>query len=147
MSVSANFVPPPQSVVLNFPTGANPPPQEAIFDCPDGGNPCLDANAHALQLSIPNVSATQGLSVTVTATEVPPTMADGLCEVNSAPFDNVSGDFDCRFLNFFSYGTDTLTGSTIVPLCGPMRTAIASTTRCTAEHRATSRILPRTSGR
>jgi YVTN family beta-propeller protein len=118
LTVTGNFIPPPQSMVLTFPTGANPPPQEAIFACPDGGNPCTDANAHALQLSIPNVSATPSLSVTVTATEVPPSMADGLCEVNTAPFDNVSGDFDCRFVTFFGDGTDP-SGNTIVPLCWP----------------------------
>ncbi|MGC1580981.1 MAG: choice-of-anchor D domain-containing protein [Candidatus Acidiferrales bacterium] len=118
LNVTANFIPPPQSITLTFPTGANPPPQEAIFACPDGGNPCTDGNAHAVQLSIPNVSAAEGLSVTVTATEVPPTMADGLCEVNTAPFDNVSGDFDCRFVSFFGDGLDTY-GNTIVPLCWP----------------------------
>ena len=41
--------------------------------------------------------------VTVTATEVPPTLADGLCEVGNT----VLNDFDCRFATFFNYGTDT----------------------------------------
>ena len=53
-------------------------------------------------------------TVTVTATEVPPSQADGLCEVGNT----VLNDFDCRFSTFFNYGTDA-NGNTIVPLCYP----------------------------
>jgi YVTN family beta-propeller protein len=111
-SITANFVPAPKTVALTFPTGANPPPQEAIFNCPSNTNPCTDPNAHALQLSIPNVNST--VNVTVLATEVPPSQADGLCESGNT----VLNDFDCRFVTFFSDGTDAHS-NTIVPLCHP----------------------------
>jgi uncharacterized repeat protein (TIGR01451 family) len=116
LNVTANFVPPPASVQLTFSPGANVM-QQAPFDCPSNPdptptNPCTDANAHALQLQIPSVST--GFTVTVTATEVPPTLADGLCEVGNT----VLNDFDCRFATFFSFGTDA-SGNTIVPLCDP----------------------------
>ena len=117
LSVTANFVPPPVSQSLTFPVGSNPPPQVAVFNCPSNpnptpSNPCTDPNAHTFQLAIPQI--TGGLMVTVTATEVPPTLADGLCEVGNT----VLNDFDCRFATFFNYGTDTH-GNTIVPLCYP----------------------------
>jgi len=111
-NVTANFVPAPESVNLTFPVGTNPPPQEAIFACPSGGNPCTNPNAHALQLAIPNVSAT--VAVTVLATEVPPSQADGLCESGNT----VLNDFDCRFVTFFSDGTNA-SNNVIVPLCDP----------------------------
>src|SRR5277367_5151003 len=111
-SLTANFVPAPKTVALTFPTGANPPPQEAIFNCPSNTNPCTDPSAHALQLSIPNVNSI--VAVTVLATEVPPSQADGLCESGNS----VANDFDCRFVTFFSDGTDTHS-NTIVPLCDP----------------------------
>jgi YVTN family beta-propeller protein len=119
LTVTANFVSPPQSQTVTFQAGANPPPVEAIFDCPHGGNPCVDANANALQLSITN-GGSAGLTVRVTAIEVPPGPAptnyppDGLCEVGH----NVSNDFDCRFVTFFGDGTDPSL-NTIVPLCWP----------------------------
>ena len=117
LSVTADIVPPPASQNLMFPVGTNPPPQTAVFNCPSNpnptsSNPCTDPNAHTFQLAIPQV--TGGLMVTVTATEVPPTLADGLCEVGNT----VLNDFDCRFATFFNYGTDTH-GNTIVPLCYP----------------------------
>jgi YVTN family beta-propeller protein len=119
LTVTANFVSPPQSQTVTFQAGANPPPVEAIFDCPHGGNPCVDANANALQLSITN-GGSAGLTVRVTAIEVPPGPAptnyppDGLCELGH----NVSNDFDCRFVTFFGDGTDPSL-NTIVPLCWP----------------------------
>jgi len=117
LSVSADFVPPPASQNLAFPVGTNPPPQTAVFNCPSNpnpspSNPCTDPNAHTFQLAIPQI--TGGVTVTVTATEVPPTLADGLCEVGHT----VLNDFDCRFATFFNYGTDSH-GNTIVPLCYP----------------------------
>ena len=63
-----------------------------------------------MQLAIPAVNT--AFTVTVTATEIPPTQADGLCEVGHT----VLNDFDCRFVTFFSNGTDA-NGNTIVPLC------------------------------
>jgi YVTN family beta-propeller protein len=116
LAVSANFVPPPTSINVTFNPGSNVT-QMAAFDCPSNpnptpANPCTDANAHALQLAIPSVGT--GFAVTVTATEVPPTLADGLCETGNT----VLNDFDCRFATFFNYGADA-NGNTIVPLCYP----------------------------
>jgi YVTN family beta-propeller protein len=116
LAVTANFVPPPTSVNVTFNPGSNVT-QMAAFDCPSNpnptpSNPCTDANAHALQLAIPSVGT--GFAVTVTATEVPPTLADGLCETGNT----VLNDFDCRFATFFDYGADS-NGNTIVPLCYP----------------------------
>ena len=80
---------------LTFNPGTNVV-QQAAFDCPSNpnptpGNPCTDPNAHSFQLQIAQVNST--VNVTVTATEVPPSQADGLCEVG----DTVLNDFDCRF--------------------------------------------------
>jgi hypothetical protein len=111
-NVTANFVPPPTTVPLSFPVGTNPPPQEAVFNCPSHTNPCTDPSAHALQLTIPNVSTAVG--VTVLATEVPPSQANGLCGSTNS----VTNDFDCRFVTFFSDGTDA-NNNKIVPLCDP----------------------------
>jgi YVTN family beta-propeller protein len=115
-SVTANFLADPATMNLTFPAGANSS-QMATFDCPSNANPtpanpCADPNAHALQFTIPNVSTS--FTVTVLATEVPPTMADGLCEKGNT----VLNDFDCRFVTFFGDGTDS-NGDTIVPLCYP----------------------------
>ena len=117
LAASADFLPPPVSINLTFPAGVNPPPQQAVFDCPSNPNPsptnpCTDPNAHVLQLQLPQVNSS--FTVTVTATEVPPSQADGLCEVGNT----VLNDFDCRFSTFFNYGTDA-NGNTIVPLCYP----------------------------
>ncbi|HYA15883.1 MAG TPA: choice-of-anchor D domain-containing protein, partial [Bryobacteraceae bacterium] len=116
LAVSANFVPPPQSVNLTFSPGTNVA-QQAAFNCPSNpnpspANPCTDPNAHNLLLQVAQVSST--LNITVTATEVPPNQFDGLCEVGNT----VSNDFDCRFATFFNYGMDN-NGNTIVPLCYP----------------------------
>jgi YVTN family beta-propeller protein len=116
LAVSANFISAPVSIPLTFNPGTNVT-QMAPFDCPSNpnpspANPCTDANAHALQLAIPSVNT--GFTVTVTATEVPPAQADGLCEVGNT----VSNDFDCRFVTFFNFGADA-NQNTIVPLCYP----------------------------
>jgi trimeric autotransporter adhesin len=116
VGVTANFLPPPVSVPLTFSPGTNVM-QQAPFDCPSNpnptpGNPCTDPNAHNLQLQIGQVSST--VNLTVTATEVPPSQEDGLCEVGNT----VLNDFDCRFTRFFNYGLDG-NGNTIVPLCYP----------------------------
>jgi YVTN family beta-propeller protein len=110
-AVTANFVAPPVTVNVTFPVGTNST-QMARFACPSGLTPCTDPNAHELQLTIPNVNTS--IPVTVLATEVPPTMEDGLCESGNT----VLNDFDCRFVTFFSDGTDAH-GNTIVPLCYP----------------------------
>ena len=115
-TATANFLPPPVSVPLTFNPGTNVI-QQAPFDClsnpnPTPANPCTDANAHNLQLQIAQVSST--VNLTVTATEIPPGQADGLCEVGNT----VLNDFDCRLTQFFNYGTDG-NGNTIVPLCYP----------------------------
>ncbi|MGA7918603.1 MAG: putative Ig domain-containing protein [Candidatus Acidiferrales bacterium] len=111
-TATANFVPPPISQNLTFPVGADTPPQQAVFNCPSNTNPCTDPNAHSLALQVPQVNDV--INLTVTATEVPPSQADGLCEVGNT----VLNDFDCRFVTFFNYGTDA-NGNTIVPLCYP----------------------------
>ena len=109
-AVTANFVAPPAIVNVTFAVGANST-QTARFACPSGNNPCTDANAHELQLTIPNVNTS--IPVTVLATEVPPLAADGLCESGNT----VTNDFDCRFETFFNGGA---TGNDIiVPLCYP----------------------------
>jgi YVTN family beta-propeller protein len=112
LTATANFVPPPVSQNLTFPTGTNTPPQQAVFNCPSNTNPCTDPNAHSLALQVPQVNDV--ITITVTATEVPPSRADGLCEVGNT----VLNDFDCRFVTFFNFGTDA-NGNTIVPLCYP----------------------------
>ena len=116
LNVTANFIPPPVSVDLPFNAGSNVS-QQASFDCPSNptptpGNPCTDANAHAFQLQLSQVNSS--FNLTVTATEVPPSQFDGLCEVGNT----VLNDFDCRFSTFFGYGTDP-NGNTITPFCYP----------------------------
>ena len=98
-SVTANFAAAPMSVNVTFPVGIDSA-QMATFNCPSNtnptpANPCTDPNAHSLQLTIPNVNTS--FTVTVTATEVPPTQADGICENGNT----VLNDFDCRFVTFF----------------------------------------------
>jgi len=110
-NVTANFVPPPASVNLTFNPGTTVT-QQATYDCPSGTHPCTDPNAHSLNLQLPQVNG--AFTLTVTATEIPPSQADGLCETGNT----VANDFDCRFVTFFSAGTDP-NGSTIVPLCYP----------------------------
>ncbi len=116
LSVSANFLPPPAMVNFMFNPGTTVT-QEAVFDCPSNpnptpSNPCTDTNAQTFQLQLPQVNTT--FPLTLLATEMPPAQADGLCEVGHT----VLNDFDCRFVTFFSNGTDA-NGNTIVPLCYP----------------------------
>ena len=116
LTATANFLPPPTSVNVTFSPGTNVS-QQAPFDCPSNpnptpANPCTDANAHTLQLQIPQVNTP--FTVTLTATEVPPNQGGGLCKAG----DTVLNDFNCRFTTFFNYGTDG-NGNTIVPLCYP----------------------------
>jgi uncharacterized repeat protein (TIGR01451 family) len=49
----------------------------------------------------------------VTATEVPISQANGICEFGNTP----ATDFDCRFTSYFTYSTTN--GNATVPLCDP----------------------------
>ena len=116
LTVTANFLPPPRSVDVTFDPGTNVA-QMATFNCPNNANPtpenpCTDPNAHAVQLMIPTVL--QPFTVTVQATEVPPGQANGDCSTGNT----VNNDFDCRFTQFFSFGTAG-DGGKLVPLCDP----------------------------
>jgi uncharacterized repeat protein (TIGR01451 family) len=115
-TVTASFVPPPQMISLSFTPGTNVPGM-ATYDCPSNpspspGNPCTDPNAHAAAVLIPQVL--QPFSLTVQASEVPPSVADGVCPSGATP----STDFDCRFVSFLTYQT-LANGNKIVPLCFP----------------------------
>ncbi|MGB9336226.1 MAG: Ig-like domain repeat protein [Candidatus Acidiferrales bacterium] len=110
-SVTASFTPTPTSINLTFPPSNTPQTQEAIFNCPSNTNPCTDQNAHAVAITIPAVSSQ--FTITVLATEVPPAQADGICETG----DNVTNDFDCRFVTFFP-GPAVSNGQK-EPLCDP----------------------------
>ncbi len=125
MSVTVDFIPPPSSVTLPFTTSAGPETQQGTFDCtitnPTPTNPCTDPNGQGVSLGVQNVST--GFSVRITRTEIPPSMFDGICEKNGGTVNDgmaaVAADFDCRFLQFFNYGTDPTTGGAIVPFCYP----------------------------
>jgi sugar lactone lactonase YvrE len=130
-TVGANFTPGPITVTVNFPMSPTPVTEPAVFNCPGNpgaggqGNPCTTAEGpNATSVDLTAQAVTTSFQVNVTATEVPPgdapTNTDGICESNT---DNtsasVTGDFDCRFLQFFNYGTDPTTHGAIVPLCVP----------------------------
>jgi len=115
-TVTASFAPPPQLITLSFAPGTNVTGM-ATYDCPSNpsptpANPCTDPNAHAAAVTIPQVL--QPFSLTVQASEVPPSTADGVCPNGATP----STDFDCRFVSFFTYQT-LGNGNKIVPLCYP----------------------------
>lgn len=125
LNVTADFVPPPTSVTLSFTTSTIPETQQATFDCtitnPTPTNPCTDTYGQGVSLGVQSVS--MGFSARVTRTEIPPSMFDGICEKNGGTVNDgsaaVAADFDCRFLQFFNYGTDPVTGGAIVPFCYP----------------------------
>jgi hypothetical protein len=85
-------------------------------------NPCTDPNGIQFSVSIPVVSQpTQGeacLALSVTATEV---SGNGLCVAGGTGQSGTgpSSAFDCRFADFYNYGTDATTGETVTPLCYP----------------------------
>jgi uncharacterized repeat protein (TIGR01451 family) len=115
-TVTASFVPAPQMATINLPAGTDVSGM-ATFDCPSNANPtpqnpCTDPNAHAIQFAVPQVNSP--INLTVVATEVPPTVANGICPNGATP----SQDFDCRFTSFFTYSTDDSENAT-VPLCFP----------------------------
>ena len=109
-SISASFVPPPKMVPVTFTAGTNVP-TSAVY-CPNGTNPCTDANQHAVNLNLPQVSTP--FTMTVQATEVPPSNGNGICENGNTP----ATDLDCRFTSFFSFQT-LANGNIVVPLCWP----------------------------
>ena len=115
-TVTASFVPAPQIINLPFSAGTNQM-EMATYDCPSNpnptpANPCTDPNAHAIAFTLPQVNTP--FTLTVKATEVPPTVADGICPDGDTP----TQDFDCRFKSFFTYSTAD-NGDTTVPLCFP----------------------------
>ncbi len=115
-SVTASFTPPPQQINVTFSSGTTVSGM-ATYDCPSNPNPtptnpCTDPNAHALALSIPQVLVP--FTVTVQASEVPPSMGNGICPNGDTP----TQDFDCRFVTFFTYQTNA-NGDKVVPLCYP----------------------------
>jgi len=124
MNVTADFVPTPTPVPLTFVTSSGPESMQATYNCPGNpnptpSNPCNAPFAYAVNLGVQSVSSQ--FTVNVVATEVPPSLADGICESNTDTTPaSVQNDFDCRFLNFFNYGTDTVTGGAIVPRCVPI---------------------------
>ncbi|MGO9125672.1 MAG: choice-of-anchor D domain-containing protein [Terriglobales bacterium] len=115
-SVTASFVPVPVTAPAPFTcpndtypcTNVTPPP--VVFNCPSGTNPCTDPNAHSLALTAAQVNT--AFTMTVAATEVPMSQADGDCQFGQTP----STDFDCRFTSFFPYET-LANGDVIVPAC------------------------------
>jgi YVTN family beta-propeller protein len=116
VSVTASLVPPPQMINLSFPVGSNVA-EMATYVCPSNPNPtpqnpCLDPNAHAIALGVSQV--TTPFTLTVQASEVPPTNGDGICPSTATP----SSDFDCRFKSFFTYQING-NGAAIVPICYP----------------------------
>ena len=115
-SVAASFAPPPQMVPVPFTPGTNASGM-AAYDCPSNPNPsptnpCLDPNAHAVALNIGQVITP--FTLTVVATEVPPTIGNGICPNGLT----VKQDFDCRFTSFFTFQTNP-NGDKIVPICYP----------------------------
>jgi hypothetical protein len=115
-SVTASFVPPPKMIPVPLTPGTNATGM-ATYDCPSNpnpspGNPCPDPNAHATSLTIGQVLTP--FTLTVVATEIPPTNGDGICTNGLTP----TQDFDCRFKSFFTFQTKP-NGDTIVPLCDP----------------------------
>lgn len=122
-NVSATFLPPPVTNPIISSTCSGTNVSGTVNYCPNNSNPispsnpCTDPNGVQFSVSIPVVSQpTQGeacLALSVTATEV---NGDGLCPAGGT---GQSGDFDCRLVNFYGYGTDPATGSTVTPLCYP----------------------------
>jgi len=115
-SVTAAFVPQPVTMSAPFTCPNNVYPCQnvtappAVFNCPSGKDPCPDPNAHSLALTATQVNTP--FTMTVAATEVPTTQADGDCQFGQTP----ATDFDCRFTSFFPFETLS-NGDIIVPAC------------------------------
>jgi hypothetical protein len=127
-TVTASFVAPPTTnpVIPSTCSGTNV--TGTINYCPNNPNPitpqnpCTDPNGAQFSVSIPVVKPpTQGeqcLALSVTATEV---SGNGLCAAGGTGQSGTGpgSAFDCRFADFYNYGTDPATGSTVTPLCYP----------------------------
>src|SRR5579863_8731997 len=115
-SVTASFVPPVVTMSAPFTCPNNIYPctnvtaPMAVFNCPSGKNPCPDPNAHSLALTAAQVNTP--FTMTVAATEVPTSQANGDCPAGQNPMT----DFDCRFTSFFTYEI-LANGDSIVPAC------------------------------
>ncbi len=73
----------PHTVPLTFVTSPGPESMQATYNCPGNpnptpSNPCNAPFAYALNLGVQSVSSQ--FTVNVLATEVPPSLADGICE-------------------------------------------------------------------
>ncbi len=127
-NVTASFAAPPATnpVIPSTCSGTNV--TGTINYCPNNPNPitpqnpCTDPNGVQFSVSIPVVSPpTQGeecLALSVTATEV---SGNGLCAAGGTGQSGTGpgSAFDCRFVDFYNYGTDPATGNTVTPLCYP----------------------------
>ena len=114
-AVTASFAPPPQQISLTFNPGIASTGM-ATYDCPGNPspsptNPCTAPNAHAVALTIGEVITP--FTLTVQATELPPSMDNGICPSGGTPATN----FACRFVTYFTY--QTTTNGEVVPLCVP----------------------------
>ena len=125
VNVTANFLPAPTTITVTFPVSLIPVTETATYNCPGNANPtpanpCTAAEGpSATSVSLTAQAVSTSFQVSITSTEVPPTIADGICESNIDTPAGVAADFDCRFLQFFNYGTDPTTSGAIVPLCVP----------------------------
>ncbi len=126
----------PTQLDLTFAPSATPQTQMATFACPSNpnptpANPCTDPNAHAVALTIPAVQ--RPFTVTVQEMQVPAAQANGNCETGN----NVTNDFDCRFVSFFPGSAVRAANSSRCAIHMP--TAIASTTWSSPDKQARSR--------
>jgi hypothetical protein len=122
-NVTATFVAPPTTAPVIPSTCSGTNVTGTVNYCPNNPNlitpqnPCTDPNGAQFSVSIPVVSPpTQGeecLALSVTATEV---SGNGLCPAGGT---GQTGPFECRLVDFYNYGTDLATGSTVTPLCYP----------------------------
>ncbi len=135
VNVTANFLPAPTTITVTFPVSAVPVTETATYNCPGNpnptpSNPCtLAQGPSATSVSLTAQAVSTSFQVSITSTEVPPSNSsnmappnsntDGICESNTDTPAGVGADLDCRFFQFFNYGTDPTTGGAIVPLCLP----------------------------
>ena len=127
-NVTASFAAPPSTNPIIPTTCSGTNVSGTVNYCPNNPNaitpenPCTDPNGVQFNVTIPVVSPpTQGeacLAISVTATEV---SGSGLCVAGGTGQSGTGpgSSFDCRLVNFYNYGTDLTTGSTVVPLCYP----------------------------
>lgn len=128
-SVTASFAAPPSTNPIIPTTCSGTNVTGTVNYCPNNPNaitpenPCTDPNGVQFSVSIPVVSQpTQGeacLAVSVTATEVSGNGVDCPVGGTGQSGTGAGSNFDCRFANFYNYGTDPVTGNTVTPLCYP----------------------------